>query len=261
MVSGERVDGMDPVWCSHVVASVIVAGASLVQGVVGFGFGLICVPLLSLLFSPTQAVGINFVIGSLNVLIILAMLWRKVDLRRMVVLIIISLVFAVPGAFILVVLDRRMALIAIGASICLLAAFSLINRNRQVAVFRHPGFGYGAATVSGFLMGAFTLAGPPMIVYLHQTGMPKEDVKANVQFYFCVLNLFVLPFFIRNGVVTVESSLNGLALAPIVVVFTAIGVMAGRRLSADLVGILVNGLLLALGGFMVIANAFFPAPG
>ncbi|MFN6016339.1 MAG: TSUP family transporter [Verrucomicrobiota bacterium] len=242
---------------TYLLAAGLVASASVIQGIAGFAFGLICVPFLSILFSPPQAVSINFIIGSVNVLVILAMLIRKFSLRRMAKWTALSMLCAIPSTFLITSIDRSTALFLIGASIVLVATLSMSVRRNQSALFRHPVTGYGASMLSGFIMGAFSLAGPPMLLFLSNSSLSQDEIKADMQFYFLALSLFILPFYLHSGVLTFESARIGLALSSVVVPFTALGVMLGRRIPRRHFVLIVDLGLIVLGIFLAVKNATF----
>ena len=242
---------------TYLLAAALVASASVVQGIAGFAFGLICVPFLSILFSPPQAVGINFIIGSVNVLVILTMLIRKFSLSRMAGWTVLSILCAIPGTFLITSIDRSTALFFIGASILLVATWSMGVRRSRSTLFRHPVTGYGASILSGFLMGAFSLAGPPMLLFLSNSSLSQDEIKADVQFYFLALSIFILPFYLHNGVLTLESARIGLVLSPVVVPFTALGVVLGRRIPRSHFLLIVHIGLIILGVFLAVKNASF----
>lgn len=76
----------------------IYIAASFIQGVTGFGFGLLSVPLVSLLFSPGDAVGMNAIVGTTNCVYAFVLLRKLVRYRQTVLLFFISAVFVPAGA-------------------------------------------------------------------------------------------------------------------------------------------------------------------
>lgn len=183
------------------------------------------------------------------------MLIRKFSLRRMAGWTALSMLCAIPGTFLITSIDRPTALFFIGASIFLVATWSMSVRRSRSTLLRHPAIGYGASMLSGFLMGAFSLAGPPMLLFLSNSGLSQDELKADVQFYFLALSLFILPFYLHNGVLTPESARIGLALSPVVVPFTALGVMLGRRIPQRHFILIVHLGLIILGIYLAVKNA------
>ena len=87
----------------------------------------------------------------------------------------------------------------------------------------------GAAAI-GVLAGFTTLvanaAGPLMAIYLLTMRLPKLEYVGTAAIFFCLLNLFKLPFMMNLGLVTTASLAFNLLLAPLVL----LGAFAGRWL-------------------------------
>jgi hypothetical protein len=81
------------------------------------------------------------------------------------------------------------------------------------------------------LLGGFTTmlanaAGPVMTLYLLSANLPKLAFMGTSAWYFCVLNIFKVPFYIDLGMINISSISVDAYLAPIAVT----GALAGRAL-------------------------------
>jgi uncharacterized membrane protein YfcA len=131
----------------------------------------------------------------------------------------------------------QMARLWIGGIILTMAALSYWLRWRRArgkglenSVLEH----WGVAAVIGVLAGFTTLlanaAGPLMAIYLVSMRLPKLEYVGTAAVFFCLLNLFKVPFMVDLGLVTTGSLRFNLVLAPLVV----IGAFAGRWLLSRL---------------------------
>jgi len=128
--------------------------------------------------------------------------------------------------------DREMRYV-LGALVLALQAFSLWRSARS----RSAPTGAGAwclAVVLGVLAGVTTMianaSGPVMLVYLLSMRLPKNEfLGTSAWFYLCV-NLFKVPFSAGLGLITPDSLLFDLVLAPALVAGAFLGVFLARRI-------------------------------
>ena len=131
----------------------------------------------------------------------------------------------VIGAFAMGRMDERSTRLAMGTIVVGLAVLHLIRRARPAApdtdhpFWVAPLFGLRA----GFTTCVSNAAGPLMVIYLLAMRLPKMEYMGTGAAFFLMLNLFKLPFMVGLGLVTRESLLVNLVLAPAVIAGTALG--------------------------------------
>jgi uncharacterized membrane protein YfcA len=139
----------------------------------------------------------------------------------------------VIGFFALGRFSDHAARLWIGAIILTMTTLSYWLRWRRSAgaglddgVLQH----WGVAALVGVMAGFTTLianaAGPLMAIYLVAMRLPKLEYVGTAAVFFCLLNLFKVPFMVDLGLVTASSLTFNLVLAPLVL----IGAFAGRWL-------------------------------
>ena len=124
----------------------------------------------------------------------------------------------VIGWFALGRMNESQARFAIGSIVLGLAILYILRR------FRRGGEGgeHAAwfAPVIGILAGFTTLvanaAGPLAVIYMLSMRLPKMEYMGTTAVFFLVLNLFKMPFMIGLGLITRESLMVSLLLAPVV---------------------------------------------
>lgn len=231
--------------------------AGFTQGIVGFGFSIISVSMLTLLTASTaDIVGLNLIPAALNGAVLFYLVRRDVAYRRVLIFILVCGLFTIPGILFLRFLDRATVMLTLGAAVLGITFFSMVRTSRKSGFFSRPSFGYGAAMVSGFLAGAFTVPGPPMIAYFYNTEPSAKQAKANIQFYFVGLNLIIVPLFICNGLLDGKTFISGLCALPLVVVSTWIGHRVALRLPVPVFSRIVNIFLIVLGLSILIRASF-----
>jgi len=232
---------------------IIISCASFIQGSVGFGFSLISVPLLSSFFSPIQAVGINSIVASVNSIIIFYLLRKDIQYKKTIPYIVTAYASIPLGIIFLKYLNKTVIMVSLGISVVILTLFSIFLINtKTMKFFKSKIFGYIASFASGFLGGAFTTPGPPMIAYFYNVDDSKMQAKANIQFYFFALDLLIIPAFSYTGIINTKIALNSFILLPAVIIFSKTGVIFSKKIPPKLFGSIVNVFLIALGLYILI---------
>jgi uncharacterized protein len=104
------------------------------------------------------------------------------------------------------------------------------------------------AALAGVLAGATTMlanaAGPVMMVYLLAMRLPKDEFLGTGAWFFAAVNWVKVPFSVSLGLITPQSLLFDSVLAGAVLVGTAVGILAARRLPEKVFNISVQVLTL-----------------
>jgi len=230
--------------------------ASFVQGLTGFAFGLISVPLFALLFSAREAVGMVAISGSVLVLYSFFLHRKTVDFRKVVYLGIISILFLPLGAHFLVSLPEDTVMFVLGTVILLLTIYSALFTGNSKRLMGKKGSGFTAAAISGLLGGAFSAPGPAMVVYLYTLDEERMQAKANVQFFFAMISVAILTTHIVSGTVDSVAFTRAAPFLPVVILCTKLGVKLSYRLSVRVFRVLTDIGLIVLGAYIVISSLF-----
>jgi uncharacterized membrane protein YfcA len=89
---------------------------------------------------------------------------------------------------------------------------------------RHRFFTAGFGTAAGFSTTVGNVAGPVMSMYLLGKEMPKEQFVGTAAWFFFLVNLSKVPIFLSLHMITRESLVFDLKMAPLVVVGGLLGV-------------------------------------
>jgi uncharacterized protein len=193
----------DPTVIAAVCAAVALAGC--VQGLSGFGSGLVLVSIVPWFVDITFAVPFA---GVFSYMTVLAMAWRHrrhVRLRRALPLV-LGLFPGVPlGMAFLQGVDAGMATGALGAVLVVYASWSLLGARREepvrVSERWAPAFGFAG----GVLGGAFNCSGPPVVLYSTLQDWGKGETVGMLQSFFLCQGAMTLTGFTLTGLITVET--------------------------------------------------------
>ncbi len=176
-----------------IYVSGVICFAATLQGVAGFGFNLLAVPPLILMF-PAQIVvpGLILTYPPLGVAQVIQ-LRKDVDWRLLLVLL-GSAVVALPlGAWILRETDTEIMQRAIGIVLILLAIVLQVRPGEPIA--RERAATVGAGILAGALASSTAMSGPPLVILGLKQRWPTKRFRATLIAYFLSISFLCFPFY------------------------------------------------------------------
>ena len=230
----------------------VVLCAAVLGGVTGFGFGLVCAPLLLLLgVELTDVVVVNLTIGLVTRTATVARFHRSVHRRRALDLVTGCVPGLVAGFLVRHAVSGDALKMTAGGVAVVVALYLLLRPPDPgtAGVARAPRLTAGAAGVLGGFLGITTsLNGPPPVVLLSRLGVPPRQFVADLAVYFVVCNGLALLLIGLAGEVDLERV--GLLLAcwlPVALLGNLLGNSWAPRVPRDAFRLLTLGLVLATG--------------
>ena len=215
-----------------IAVAVIVLLAGFVQSVTGFGFALVAAPLLLFVFEPKSVVVISVILTVILCALILFHSRQYVD-RRRVALICAGSVFGIPlGAYLLSSFNPSVIKLVIAVLVIPFSIFLLLGYSHR---FKRDSLGCSAAGfVSGALAASTSLAGPPVVLFLLNQGLVKEQFVATLAAYFLFGGLVSVGAFSFMGMVTTGLLTKVIILLPALVVGFYVGIKVRPKINAAL---------------------------
>lgn len=190
---------MDATWLA---GAGIIALASFVFGLAGFGIGLVAMAMLPFFMPPAMAVPLIIVFGTGFSLVMTVQLWRDVTWQIALVLIIGTLLGTPLGVWGLTTLAPGVLRQIIGV---VLIAVVLVEWCGLYPRRLHGwGWGLGAGFFAGILGSAIGTPGPPVILYAAAQGWKPRPFKAMLQTFFLVNQSSSLVGYWWTGLLTRE---------------------------------------------------------
>jgi len=191
--------------------TVLLGGA--MRGFSGFGGALVIVPVLSILFTPREAVAMHAVLEIPGVLQLMPIAVRYAE-RRVVVPMIAALIAAIPfGVWLLVVVDQNSMRIVISIAVLLMVALVATNW-RYTGPTQIPA-SFGIGVVGGLFQGSTGVGGPPIVAVLLARDEVTDMTRANVIAMMGSLTLVALPILWFYDLLTPRVLLVGIIAAPL----------------------------------------------
>ncbi|MDQ2653896.1 MAG: TSUP family transporter [Chloroflexota bacterium] len=228
-----------------ILALLVLVISGVAAGTTGFGFALVSVPPLLLLYPPQTVVLIIFGASLLPGLLVVASARRETDLRLVGLLLPGALLGLLLGAQVLRLADPVLLKLIAGLFVAVYAL--LMWRGYRPPRLGGPGAASLAGLASGALGAATGLSGPPIVILFTVRQLARDAFRGTISAYFVVTDLIGLAILFASGTVGApEGQLTLLLTLP-----AALGVLAGnavaRHLSPATFQALTLLLLLATG--------------
>lgn len=214
--------------------------SALVAGLAGFGFALVLVPLLLLVYEPAAVIPINAALSMFTTTTIAFEARRDVEFGAIGLLLPFSLAGLIAGTEVLRVVNPNYLQVAVGVVV-------VVSVLLMFGGLRLPGSGsrWGdgvAGSASGLLATTAGISGPPVMLLLASRGLSKHAFRANIALYFVFTSFASLVVLSLRGFMEPVY----LLLAALLVPAAFAGKMAGAALLARFSERTFRGLTLAL---------------
>lgn len=231
---------------------IIVTIAGFVQGLTSFGFAMLSVPFLVNIFPLSVTVPIVVILSlSTNIIVIINCI-KKVNIKKIWLLILSGVIFIPLGVHSLTILNPDYLKIFFGIIVITFTVLLILNKSFPI---KNEKLGYTiAGSMSGFLNGSLSLSGPPVILFLSNQGIDKESFRANLSFYFIVLNSITTATYWANGLLTEVIFGKLLYFIPAALLGVFIGIKLCKKLDEVLFRKVVL-ILLIISGLLTMINA------
>ncbi|MEM9219430.1 MAG: sulfite exporter TauE/SafE family protein [Cyanobacteria bacterium P01_F01_bin.150] len=226
--------------------------AAFVQGVSGFGFALVAMPILSGLTSIQTAAPL-VALTTLTNNLLLCLYYRQSFDRNVVKNLLLGSVLGIPLGFLaLDYLPTALMLITLGVIIVVYSVYSLVSP--VVPVLKSKVWAYGAGFLSGILLGSFNLPGPPIILYGSSQRWSQDRFKGNLSSFFWISVAIVV---VGHGVqqrISADILYQFLFAAPSLTLGLCLGVVLSKTFDPKIFRKIVTLLLIIVGVRLIISG-------
>ena len=240
---------MTPEW---VAIACVIAAASFVLGLAGFGNALVAMALLPLLMSPVTAIVVLTIYTIPFTVAIFVPVRRHLDMKGVTELLVGTVLGTPLGVWVLATVPVSTLNRLIGTVLVLVVVLEWAGVYPERLHGRW--WGFGAGILAGTGGGAVGMPGPPTVLYATTQGWSPQTIKANLQAFFVVNQAVILAGYWWAGLVTREvwrlaasfalPALAGLALG--ILLFNRVNPQRFRRVVFAV--ILFSGLALLARG-------------
>ncbi|MDQ1334829.1 MAG: uncharacterized protein QG552_1779 [Thermodesulfobacteriota bacterium] len=210
----------------------VILFASIIQGMTGFGAGLLAGPTLVLFLEPKLVVIILMFTGIANLLFVVYYARRHIYAARALPLIVPAMLGVPLGTYILYKVassgtSLAIALISIIFSILLLMGYHMPIKREAMASL-------GVGFASGVMCAAVGMGGPPLILFLSNQKWPKEIFRGTIAVLFLLTGTLSIILYVLAGIATNSRVIESLSLVPAGIIGFYIGNVIFNRVSSFL---------------------------
>ncbi len=232
------------------LAFLIVIGAGATAGLAGFGFSIVSVLILLLLFEPATVITLNKVLTLGTIWVILIGAWGDISWDHLWRIVPFSLAGLFIGVALLRVLDAGAIKLLAGVVVIFFAL--LLLRGGVKALPERPWMAPVAGLVSGMLSTSIGMSGLPVVLLFAVLAVPVPVFRATSVCYFLLIDFIGFPPLILQDIVTRDDVIFALLLAPAAVIGRLMGSWLVPYISPLAFRRATLGLLLATGVIAVV---------
>ena len=237
-------------WPFIVLVWILVAGAAAVQSLSGFGFALMLMPLLTHLLGVRTAAPLVALLGLTLYVTNLSRSFSHLRWRDLLPMAASGAVGAPLGVYALATVDERPISAFLGVVLLLYTAYSLFQPEVRV---RLPAWTiWAAGFLGGVLGGAYNTSGPPVILYAHVSGWPRDEFRSTLQgFFLLTATVTVSSHFVAGNVTTQVAQLYAVGLTALLM-GVVLAVRVDRQFNARVFHLVVTSLLIVMGASLLL---------
>ena len=197
--------------------------AAIVRGYSGFGFSLLAVTSLSLVFTPAQVVPSIFLMEVAASIHLLPGIWKDIHWRSIATLLTGCVIGTPFGVWALAHVPAGQMLMALGVFVLISAI--LLAQGFALKSMPGPAATVTTGAMSGLFNGAFSTGGPPVILFYFASPAGVAAGRASLIAYFLGTDMLALPLLAYQDLVTREAAIRALLFLPALVA----GIWLGAR--------------------------------
>lgn len=194
----------------------VLAFAGLVKGMVGVGFPVVAMSILTVFMEPIVAVGL------VSIPVLATNGWQAfqaknytVVFRRFWPLILTLVVGTWIGGLAVAQVNTDVLLGAIGAVAVMFSLFSMLSPNLNICSGKEKFFGPLTGAIAGVMGGLTTVHGPPVMMYLLALNLKKDEFVGTIgMIWFCGSIPMVIAYMYKGVLGPTEIAWSLLAIIP-----------------------------------------------
>ncbi|MEL6468432.1 MAG: sulfite exporter TauE/SafE family protein [Cyanobacteria bacterium J06623_4] len=233
------------IWISGIIGL-----SAAVQSVAGFGFALVAIALLPFFLDLSLAIPLVLMMSLLSNISLLIYYRDSFQWRAIAPLVFSALVGIPLGLVGLHYVPEAIARKVLGSFVVLYVTYDilrLVTPLFALSALESPRWAYLFGTVSGFLTGAFTTGGPPLVMYANAKEWSPAEFKGNLPGVYVVALTFALTGHYVEGHLTAELWQLALWCIPMFAVGLSAGIFLSKWIDAGSFKRIVLSLLCVIG--------------
>jgi len=238
-------------WATVIMLMVFAFGASFVQRVTGFGFGIFIMTVLPYLMpSYGEATALSGMLALISAIVTFVQMFHYMDWKKIWLILIVFVAVSFVCIGLVSRIDSHLARKILGGFLILVSIYFFFFSNR---IHMKPSVPVQASMgmLSGITGGFFAMQGPPAVIYFLSCADSKEQYMALISAFFVISNTMMTIFRAGHGFVTTTVGWAWLYALPAVVLGIFLGTRVYEKLNTTLLRKVVYAYM-ALAGILAI---------
>ncbi|APU72216.1 sulfite export protein [Companilactobacillus crustorum] len=191
-------------WIVVMILAATLAG--FVQGVTGFGSGIVLMVFLPQLLPINQSAGVSTLTMSIAIVMVAWKYHKALKWKKLVAPFLIYIVMAVFSLHLSKFLAPGYLKILLGLLLIVLALYYTIMNFKSITIKSIPVYVMIIfALISGFFNGMFGIGGPLMALYFLTISDSKENYLASIQTFFLIDTIVITSLRFTSGILTTSN--------------------------------------------------------
>lgn len=226
---------------------VVVLIASLLQASTGYGFSIVAVPFLLMLYPSHMAVQVNMVLSLCLSGFMLFKIGKEVDRRLLVDLIKGSTIGLIPGILIYLYVNVHLLKMVVGAFILIFTVLLIL----KVTIRQSKNKDLFAGGISGMLATSIGVPGPPLLLYFSGAKIDKAVLRSTTLGYYLFIYLIGLVLQILFSGTSQKVWLTSAIALPTLIAGIFLGQILFRWMGAGTFRIITYVILFITGAYLL----------
>lgn len=242
---------MDITYC--VIMILACTGASFVQRVSGFGFGIFIMTMLPFILpSYGEATTLSGILSATQCIWVLLRVYKHISWRRLLPIMLAFLIVSYFAVGYVATAGDALIKHIFGTTLIALSIYFFVFSER-ISVRPSLPIQLSMGALSGIMGGLFAMQGPPAVLYFVASEREKEAYLAMTQAYFFIGNVAMTFYRAHNGFFTTDVAWGWLYALPGVFIGTWLGRLVFDRVSAPLLRRIIYAYM-AVSGVMALLS-------
>jgi uncharacterized membrane protein YfcA len=230
--------------------ALVMAAASLVLGLAGFGNALVAMAFLPYFMPPATAIAVLTIYTIVFAVAIFVPVRRHLTPRGVVCLLVGTVLGTPLGVWVLVTVSGSTLNRIIGAVLVVVVLLEWAGVYPERLHGRR--WALGAGLLAGMTGGAVGMPGPPVVLYSTTQGWSRQAIKANLQVFFFVNQVVILAGYWWAGLLSAEVWRLTASFALPAAAGTALGILLFTRVDHARFRQVVFTVLLVSGAVLLV---------
>ena len=239
-----------------ILVAAVTLGASYIQSISGFGFGIFAMVFLPHFLKYTEANVLSGILSTVTSVFLAVALFRRIHWKNLIFPILGSIVANYFAITFVKTAEQKWLILLLGIALFLLSLYFFFFSQR-IRIRPTWYAGLTAGVLSGVLSGLFSIGGPPVVIYYLQSEEDTDTYLASLSAYFILSGAVSISMKVAAGFVTVGVLWAILVGAVFMTVGSLLGKLTRARIEPRHVKKVIYGIM-AASGVVNIVTALLP---